>query len=218
MPVTLRDIAGRLGISVATVSRALSGYPDILGSTPARVLQAADDMRYRPNISVRRLRQQLTTIRGFVVPTHGPRLSPLIQRALHWHQQRGRRARTTVPGLCGGARGRARQLRADGNKAVCGWHARCAHWPPGSTYRRVARVGFFFCQLRRLPRRRLLPLARRRREEETAPDHAAPHRSGTSTHPVHQRINGPHVRLASTGGLHDGPSDWRDPIRRVPAD
>jgi DNA-binding LacI/PurR family transcriptional regulator len=75
MPVTLQDIADRLGVSVATVSRALAGYSDISEETRARVSQAAEDMGYRPNISARRLQKQRTETIGFVIPTHGPRFS-----------------------------------------------------------------------------------------------------------------------------------------------
>jgi DNA-binding LacI/PurR family transcriptional regulator len=75
MPVTLQDIADRLGVSVATVSKALAGYSDIAEETRARVLQAAEDMEYRPNISARRLQQRRTETIGFVIPTHGPRFS-----------------------------------------------------------------------------------------------------------------------------------------------
>lgn len=75
MPVTLQDIADRLGVSVATVSRALAGYSDVAAETRARVLEAADDMGYRPNISARRLQKQRTETIGFVIPTHGPRFS-----------------------------------------------------------------------------------------------------------------------------------------------
>lgn len=75
MPVTLQDIADRLGISVPTVSRALAGYSDIADETRARVLQAAEQMGYRPNVSARRLQQQRTETLGFVIPTHGPRFS-----------------------------------------------------------------------------------------------------------------------------------------------
>jgi LacI family transcriptional regulator len=75
MPVTLQDIADRLGISVPTVSRALAGYSDIADETRMRVLQAAEQMGYRPNVSARRLQQQRTETLGFVIPTHGPRFS-----------------------------------------------------------------------------------------------------------------------------------------------
>jgi LacI family transcriptional regulator len=75
MPVTLQDIADRLGVSVATVSRALAGYSDVAENTRQRVLKAAKEMGYRPNIIARRLQQQRTETLGFVIPTHGPRFS-----------------------------------------------------------------------------------------------------------------------------------------------
>jgi LacI family transcriptional regulator len=75
MPVTLQDIADRLGVSVATVSRALAGYDDVAPSTRQRVLQAAQEMGYRPNIIARMLQKQRTDTIGFIIPTHGPRFS-----------------------------------------------------------------------------------------------------------------------------------------------
>lgn len=75
MPITLQDIADRLGVSVATVSRALAGYSDVADSTRQRVLKAAKEMGYRPNIIARRLQQQRTETLGFIIPTHGPRFS-----------------------------------------------------------------------------------------------------------------------------------------------
>jgi len=75
MPVTLQDIADHLGVSVATVSRALAGYSDVADETRRRVLEAAKEMDYRPNIIARRLQQQRTDTIGFIVPTHGPRFS-----------------------------------------------------------------------------------------------------------------------------------------------
>ncbi len=74
-PVTLRDIARRLGLSVTTVSRALAGYSDVAPDTRARVQQAARDMGYRPHAWARRLRRQRTDTLGFIIPTHGPRFA-----------------------------------------------------------------------------------------------------------------------------------------------
>jgi len=75
MPVTQQDIATRLGVSVATVSRALAGYSDIAPATRQRVLQAAKEMGYRPNVIARMLQKQRTDTIGFIIPTHGPRFS-----------------------------------------------------------------------------------------------------------------------------------------------
>lgn len=55
--VTLKDIALKLGLSHATVSRSLSGVPDLFISdaTRDRVRRAAEEMGYRPNHAARAL-------------------------------------------------------------------------------------------------------------------------------------------------------------------
>jgi LacI family transcriptional regulator len=75
MPVTLKDIAQRVGYSVTTVSRALAGYDDVAESTRQLILETAADMGYHPNVTARRLQRQRTDTIGFVIPTHGPRFS-----------------------------------------------------------------------------------------------------------------------------------------------
>jgi len=75
MPVTLQDIGTRLGVSVATVSRSLAGYSGVAPATRQRVLQAAREMGYQPNVTARRLQKQRTDAIGFIIPTHGPRFS-----------------------------------------------------------------------------------------------------------------------------------------------
>ena len=73
--VTLKDLAAKLGLSITTVSRALSGYSDVAESTRQRVLVAADEMGYVPDVNARRLQKGRTDTLGFVIPTHGPRFS-----------------------------------------------------------------------------------------------------------------------------------------------
>ena len=46
---TIYDIANRLGLSTATVNRALSGKPRISEETRALILRTAEEMNYRPN-------------------------------------------------------------------------------------------------------------------------------------------------------------------------
>ena len=75
MPVTLQDIATRVGVSVATVSRALAGYPDVATATRQRVLQAAQKMGYHPNVTARRLQKQRTDAIGFIIPAFDPHFS-----------------------------------------------------------------------------------------------------------------------------------------------
>jgi LacI family transcriptional regulator len=46
---TLKTIAAELGLSPATVSRALNGFPEVGAVTRARVADAAQRLKYRPN-------------------------------------------------------------------------------------------------------------------------------------------------------------------------
>jgi LacI family transcriptional regulator len=73
--VTLKDLAAKLDLSITTVSRALAGYGDVAESTRRRVLQAAEEMGYVPDVTARRLRKGRTDTIGFVMPTPGPRYS-----------------------------------------------------------------------------------------------------------------------------------------------
>jgi len=75
MAVTLKDIAKQVGLSVTTVSRALAGYDDVAEETRQRIVDAARDMGYVPNVVARQLQKQRTDTIGFVVPTFGPRFS-----------------------------------------------------------------------------------------------------------------------------------------------
>ncbi|NMM94950.1 LacI family DNA-binding transcriptional regulator [Bifidobacterium oedipodis] len=53
---TLRDVAKLAGVSIATVSHYLSGYPYMRESTKARVKQAIDQLGYVANTSARNLK------------------------------------------------------------------------------------------------------------------------------------------------------------------
>lgn len=53
--VTVKDIAREAGVSIATVSRAISNAPTIAEQTRERVLKTADDMGYSPNLFARGL-------------------------------------------------------------------------------------------------------------------------------------------------------------------
>lgn len=60
---TLKDIGAELGLSVATVSRALNGFPEVNARTRERVRAAAERIGYRPN----RIAQRLVTGRSGMV-------------------------------------------------------------------------------------------------------------------------------------------------------
>jgi ABC-type sugar transport system substrate-binding protein len=65
---TLRDIAAALGVTVATVSRALKDYPDISSSTKQAVLATAERLNYAPHPLAVKLRQKAYKVVGVVVP------------------------------------------------------------------------------------------------------------------------------------------------------
>lgn len=52
---TLRELARHLGLSPATVSRALNGFPEVGEKTRARVLEASARLNYKANTSAKRL-------------------------------------------------------------------------------------------------------------------------------------------------------------------
>ncbi|MCP4543741.1 MAG: LacI family transcriptional regulator [Chloroflexi bacterium] len=75
MPVTLKDIAKKIGYSITTVSRALAEYDDVAESTRQLVRKTANEMGYHPDITARRLRKQCTDTIGIIVPTYKSRFS-----------------------------------------------------------------------------------------------------------------------------------------------
>jgi len=65
---TVRDVAQQAGVSVATVSRALTMPHLVNATTRARVIGAAAELGYRPNQAARGLRSGVTSNIGLVVP------------------------------------------------------------------------------------------------------------------------------------------------------
>lgn len=64
---TLKDISNALGLSPATVSRALNGFPEVSAKTRARVEEAARKMNYRPNQIARTLVTGRSGMVGFIL-------------------------------------------------------------------------------------------------------------------------------------------------------
>jgi LacI family transcriptional regulator len=75
VPVTIRDVAKSLNLSVTTVSRALAGHDDVAEATRQRVVEKACEMGYVPSHAARQLRRQRTETIGLVFPTLGSRFS-----------------------------------------------------------------------------------------------------------------------------------------------
>jgi len=62
------DIAAALGVSAATVSRALNDHPRISDATKKRVKLKAKEMGYRPNMMASSLRSKKSNVVGLIVP------------------------------------------------------------------------------------------------------------------------------------------------------
>lgn len=65
---TIKDIARELGLSIATVSRALNGTSDVSQETRNKVLNKAKELFYKPNIQARNLLKKRNNMIGVVVP------------------------------------------------------------------------------------------------------------------------------------------------------
>src|SRR3546814_1528718 len=67
--ITIKDIAIELNVSVATVSRALSGHPDISKKTKSLIVEEAERMGHHPNLLASGLIKRKSKTIGDVVPT-----------------------------------------------------------------------------------------------------------------------------------------------------
>ncbi len=68
MPVTMKDIARDLSVSVVTVSKVLRNHEDIGEETRRRVLERVKELNYTPNLAARGLVTGRTFLVGLVVP------------------------------------------------------------------------------------------------------------------------------------------------------
>ena len=71
-PATIKDVARELGMSVATVSRALSRPELLRPETRTRVMSVVEHLGYRPNLMARGLRQGQSRAILFVAPNLSP--------------------------------------------------------------------------------------------------------------------------------------------------
>ncbi|MEO6347055.1 MAG: LacI family DNA-binding transcriptional regulator [Aquaticitalea sp.] len=65
---TLSKIAKSLGISIATVSKALNDYSDVSEKTKKKVKDLAEILNYKPNSYAQSLRNQESKIIGLIIP------------------------------------------------------------------------------------------------------------------------------------------------------
>ncbi len=67
-PVTIKDIARQLNVSISTVSRALRDMPEIHPDTRTAVLRLAEELDYQPNQLAKNLAKSRTRTIGVIVP------------------------------------------------------------------------------------------------------------------------------------------------------
>jgi LacI family fructose operon transcriptional repressor len=65
--VQIKDVAKHAGVSVASVSRVLSGFAVVSEGTRQRVLRAVKELDYRPDLAARRLRSRRNDTIGLIV-------------------------------------------------------------------------------------------------------------------------------------------------------
>ena len=67
--VTIKDVAKRANVSFTTVSRALSGNPEISKDTREKILKICDEMGYTTNYIARSMIKKKTELIGLIVPS-----------------------------------------------------------------------------------------------------------------------------------------------------
>lgn len=79
---SMREVADEAGVAMSSVSRVLSGHPDVSPEMRERVLAAVERIGYQPNMLAQSLRRQETLSVGFVVrDISNPLMSEIVKAA-----------------------------------------------------------------------------------------------------------------------------------------
>jgi LacI family transcriptional regulator len=79
--VTIREVAARAGVALSSVSRALSGHPDVSPAMRTRVEDAVQALGYEPDLLAQSLRSGTTRTIGFIIRDISNPLFALVARA-----------------------------------------------------------------------------------------------------------------------------------------
>lgn len=105
--VTLKDVARAAGVSYSTVSRSLSGSPQIGRETRERILRLCDEMGYTKNYVARSMVMRRTELIGLVVPSIDNQF--MAELAYHAEMSAGRGATISCCATPGRIYGRRRR-------------------------------------------------------------------------------------------------------------
>ncbi|MGJ4729302.1 LacI family DNA-binding transcriptional regulator [Luteimonas sp. SDU101] len=90
MSITIKDVARQANVSVATVSRALNGHPNVAADVRQRILAVAEQLRYSPHHAARSLSSRRTQTIGVVLPDlYGEFFSELMRGIDQVARERG---------------------------------------------------------------------------------------------------------------------------------
>jgi len=87
---TIKDIAEKTGVSIATVSRVINQIPGHYNSeTKEKIIEAIESLNYQPNFIARSLRSSKTQTIGFVVPELQPFFAEILKGVQYVAKKKG---------------------------------------------------------------------------------------------------------------------------------
>ncbi len=82
-PASIHEVAAAAGVSPTTVSHALNGKRPVAEATKQRILQAIEDLGYRPNFAAKSLRSRRSFSVALIVSDIANPYYPSLARAVH---------------------------------------------------------------------------------------------------------------------------------------
>lgn len=90
MKVNIYDVAKKAGVSVVTASRVLNGVPTVREYNRKRVLQAMEELNYRPNAAARTLAKGKTGVVGLLTPSlRDAFIDQVVEAVDHYLMEKG---------------------------------------------------------------------------------------------------------------------------------
>lgn len=117
---TLKDVAQKACVDVSTVSRALNNTSYVHPETKARIVAAAKELGYRPNVMAQALRQGRRHTLGVIVPRlHLTIFSEILPGIEHEAERLGY---STLISTTDDDPKRGKKLSGTSPEQLCGWH------------------------------------------------------------------------------------------------